>query len=103
PLASRQLAFRSRISSHRYSLVLSAENCPAPPAIFRKSIRTKPVLYFCPLLNSASLGRSAPVVRHRGDVRDAADLEAKRVERAHRGLASRARTLDAHLEVLDPV
>src|SRR5690348_16475165 len=51
------------------------------------------------LLDPAPLGRPAAVVRHRRHVRDAADLEADRVERAHRRLASRAGALDADLDV----
>src|SRR5688572_5518193 len=51
-------------------------------------------------LNAAPLRRTAAVVRYRRHVGDAADLEADRVERAHRRFAARARALDAHFDVL---
>src|SRR5262249_47040637 len=54
------------------------------------------------LSDPAPLRRAAAVVRHRRHVGYRRDLEAHGVQRAHRGLASRAGTLDAHLEVLDP-
>src|SRR5262249_46247838 len=43
--------------------------------------------------NAAALGRPAAVVRDRGDVADEADLEARRLQRAQRRLAARARPL----------
>src|SRR3954462_15998043 len=39
-------------------------------------------------------------MRNRSHVGDRADLQADRVERAHRGLAAAAGTLDAHFDVL---
>src|SRR5512137_3090688 len=48
--------------------------------------------------DAAALRGAAAVVRNRRHVRDAGDLDAERVERAHRGLAARAGALDAHLE-----
>src|SRR6184192_2098663 len=47
------------------------------------------------LLNSATLRRPAAVVRYRRHIRDAADLQPQRIERADRRFAARARTLDA--------
>src|SRR5512145_1514414 len=44
------------------------------------------------------LGRAATVVRNRRHVRDARDLEPAGVQRADRGLASRARAAHAHLD-----
>src|SRR6185503_15021480 len=52
------------------------------------------------LLYAPALGRAAAVVRHGGDVGDRADLQADRIQRAHRGFAARAGSLDAHLDVL---
>src|SRR6185369_16670593 len=49
--------------------------------------------------DSAPLRRAAAVVRDRRHVGDAADLEADRIQRAHRRLAARAGTLDAHFDV----
>src|SRR5438270_62513 len=54
-------------------------------------------------LNPASLRRPATVVRDRRHVGDAGDLQTAVVERAHRGLASRPRSADAHLDVLHAV
>src|SRR5205814_9576327 len=56
-----------------------------------------------PALHAAPLGRAATVVRNGGDVRDRNDLEAERIQRAHRRLAARSRSLDAHFEVLHAV
>src|SRR6185369_2081774 len=50
--------------------------------------------------DSAPLRRAAAVVRDRRHVGDAADLEADRIQRAHRRLAARAGALDAHFDVL---
>src|SRR6185436_10367983 len=47
--------------------------------------------------------RAAAVVRYRRDVRNARDLEAARVQGAHRGLTTRAGTADAHFDVLHAV
>src|SRR4051812_4916427 len=52
------------------------------------------------LLDAPALGRAAAVVRNRRHVGDAADLEADGIERAHRGFAAGAGTLDAHFDVL---
>src|SRR3954466_321094 len=51
-------------------------------------------------LHSPLFGRAASVVRNRRHVGDRADLEADCIECAHRGLASRARALDAHFDIL---
>src|SRR3954452_13666785 len=51
-------------------------------------------------LHPAPLSGAAAVVRLRGDVLDARDLEAGGLERADRGLAARARTLHEHLDLL---
>src|SRR5579884_184248 len=53
--------------------------------------------------NSAALTRTNPVVRDRGDVADAGDREADRLERTKRALAARARPLDLDLERADAV
>src|SRR5699024_10478249 len=42
----------------------------------------------------AALGRTASVVRHRGDILDGADLQTGGLQRADRGLTTRARALD---------
>src|SRR6185503_10218665 len=52
-------------------------------------------------LYAAALWSAAAVVRYGGDVGDRADLQADRIERAHRGFAARPRALDAHFDVLD--
>src|SRR3990170_8859285 len=52
-------------------------------------------------VDSASLRSAAAVMRHGGDVGDRTDLEADRIERAHRGFAARPRSLDADFDVLD--
>src|SRR6266513_4993284 len=52
-------------------------------------------------LDAAALRRTATVVRHRCHVGNAADLESKRIQGAHRRLAAGARALDPNLEVLD--
>src|SRR5688572_6776062 len=54
-------------------------------------------------LHPPLLGRAAAVVRDRRDVGDVGDLQAAGVERAHRGLAARAGTLDAHFDHLHTV
>src|SRR5437870_13019289 len=53
-------------------------------------------------LYAAALRRPASVVRDGRHVRNAADLEPERIQRADRRLAPGARPLDAHLEILDP-
>src|SRR5690606_22167191 len=55
----------------------------------------------CPLSDAPLLRRTAAVVRDRRDVRDRQDLDAERVQRPHRGLATRAGALDLDLQVLD--
>src|SRR5262249_3066971 len=72
PLAAALAALGVQVSSHSYPLY-------TPP-----------------------LRRPATVVGNRRDGGDAADLQAQRVQGAHRGLATGSRPLDAHLEVLDP-
>src|SRR5512134_469022 len=52
------------------------------------------------ILNATFLRGTAAVVRYRRHVGYLRDLEAGRVERAHRRLAPRSRALDMHLEVL---
>src|SRR5918997_2463692 len=54
-------------------------------------------------LDPAPLGRTAAVVRLRGDVGDRADLEAGGLQRADRGLAAGAGTLDEHVDLLHAV
>src|SRR5450830_1526360 len=51
----------------------------------------------------ATLRRAATVVRLRGDVLDRTDLEACRLERTDRGLATRARALDEDVDLLHAV
>src|SRR4051812_26150344 len=53
-----------------------------------------------PPSDAAPLAGAAAVVRLRGDVLDAGDLEAGRLERADRGLAARARALHEDLDLL---
>src|SRR5271170_2714152 len=55
------------------------------------------------LLDPASLGRTAAVVRLGGDVGDRADLQACGLQRADRGLPARARALHEHVDFADPV
>src|SRR5690606_37182683 len=52
-------------------------------------------------LHAALLGRPAAVVGNRRHVRDVGDLEAHRVEGAHRRFAAGARSADVHFQVLD--
>src|SRR4051812_31148316 len=52
------------------------------------------------LLDPPPLPGAASVMRLRGDVADAGDLEAGGLQRADRGLAARARTLDEDLDIL---
>src|SRR5882724_4272123 len=54
-------------------------------------------------LDPAPLGRTAAVVRLRGDVRNGADLEAGGLQRADRGLAARTRALHEHVDLLHAV
>src|SRR5215207_485716 len=49
------------------------------------------------LLPSPPLGRTAAVVRHRRDVLDRRHLDARALDRAHRGVTARAGALDLHL------
>src|SRR5690606_12648626 len=72
-LATRELAFRSNITCHGF------------------------------LLDATTLGRTAAVVRDGRDVRDAGDLDAQRVQGAHRRFAAGAGALDANFECLDAV
>src|SRR5690606_8060217 len=72
-LAARELAFRSNITCHGF------------------------------LLDATTLGRTAAVVRDGRDVRDAGDLDAQRVQGAHRRFAAGAGALDANFECLDAV
>src|SRR5690606_13993939 len=53
--------------------------------------------------DATTLGRAAPVVRLRRDVLDRADLEAGRLQRADRGLATRARALHEDVDLLHAV
>src|SRR3712207_2671797 len=55
------------------------------------------------VLDATTLLRTHAVVRHRRHVLDPGDLEPRRGERADRGLAARARTLDEHVDLLQPV
>src|ERR1022692_1718493 len=52
--------------------------------------------------DTPALRRPAAVMRHRGHIRNAGDLEPERIQGAHRRLAAGPRSLDLHLEVLDP-
>src|SRR3712207_728410 len=52
------------------------------------------------LLDPPPLAGAATVVRLRGDVADAGDLEAGGLQGADRGLAARARALDEDLDLL---
>src|SRR5205814_7847902 len=54
-------------------------------------------------LDAPPLAGADAVVGLRRDVLDAEDLEAGGLERADRRLATRARTLDEHLDLLQPV
>src|SRR5439155_18651680 len=53
-----------------------------------------------PVLDAPALRRTATVVRNRGHVRDAGNLQPDRIERPHRRFAPRAGALDADLDVL---
>src|SRR5689334_6601122 len=53
--------------------------------------------------DATALGRPATVVGDRGDVADDADLEAGRLQRAQRRLATRPGTVDVDLHVAHPV
>src|SRR5579862_6963744 len=55
------------------------------------------------LLNAPLLWRAAAVVRNRGHVRDAGDLQTGGVQRPHCRLASRPWPRHPHLDVLDAV
>src|SRR3984885_9128023 len=55
------------------------------------------------VLDTTTLRRTAAVVRYRRHVGDRGDLDAKTMQRAHRGLTARARALDPHFEVLHAV
>src|SRR5215212_3759563 len=57
----------------------------------------------CSSLNPAPLGRTAAVVRLRGDIGNCADLEACRLQRPDRGLAARTGALHEHVDLLDAV
>src|SRR5690606_35856701 len=72
-LAARELAVRSNITCHGFPL------------------------------DATALGRTAGIVRNGRDVRDAGDLDAQRVQGAHRRLAAGAGALDADFECLDAV
>src|SRR5437588_6608524 len=54
-------------------------------------------------LDAPPLARTAAIVRLRCDVFDAGDLESGRLKRSDRGLATGARALDEHLDLLEPV
>src|SRR6266550_1785729 len=56
-----------------------------------------------PPLDAAALARPAPVVRHRRHILDPGDLEARRGERADRGLPARTRALHEHIDPLEAV
>src|SRR5205823_6164627 len=76
---------------------------------FRKSFMPsrRQIRHFGPrslaTLDPPPLARPHAVVRLRGDVADAEDLEPGRLERADRRLATRARPLDEHLDLLEAV
>src|SRR4051794_14035379 len=53
--------------------------------------------------DAPALRRAAAVVRHRGDVGDLADLQAGRLQRPDRRLATRARALDEDVDLLHAV
>src|ERR1700752_647994 len=54
-------------------------------------------------LDPAPLGRTAAVVRLRGDIGNRADLEAGRLQRPDGSLAARARSLHEHVDLLHTV
>src|SRR5438445_6110113 len=56
-----------------------------------------------PPLDATALARPAPVVRHRRHILDPGDLEARRGERADRGLSARTRALHEHIYPLEAV
>src|SRR5438874_11077845 len=56
-----------------------------------------------PPLDATALARPASVVRHRRHVLDPGDLEARRGERADRGLPARTRALHEHIDPLEAV
>src|SRR5699024_7122120 len=64
--------------------------------------------YYLPLLktstlHSSALGRTAAVVRDRRHVLDHVDLQARRLQRTDRRLASGTRALDVNLDGLEAV
>src|SRR5579875_2722721 len=61
------------------------------------------MIYLTSGSDSTTLGRAAAVVRLRGDIGDRADLEPGRLQRPDRGLATRARALDEHVDLLQAV
>src|SRR6476661_6733455 len=54
-------------------------------------------------LDPAPLGRTAAVVRLRGDIGNCADLEASRLQRPDRGLAARTGALHEYVDLLHAV
>src|SRR5438270_5513364 len=55
------------------------------------------------ILDAALFRRTATVVRNRRNVADQSEIESDRLERAHRGLASRAGTFDEDLDFFESV
>src|SRR5438094_510952 len=103
PMGSRAFLLRSaaRYPTPR-STTSSISSDPALPSVamrrsgFRTSTPAGGEL-------SAALPGPAPVVRHRRDVVDAEDLEARRGERPDGRLAAGARTLHEHVDLLQAV
>ena len=54
-------------------------------------------------LNAASLGRTATIVWHRGDVFDDGDFKTDRLKGANRGLTAGTGTFDPNLNFFNPV
>src|SRR5690606_1286183 len=88
---ARQVFSGSAITIDRPGGRATAEFPPAAAPRFRRAGASDP----------AFLRRTAAVVRDRRDVLDLKDLDAERVQRAHRRLAAGAGALDLDLEVLD--
>src|SRR5262249_48702137 len=80
------------------ALALEEELLPFPAALL--ALRTCLSCHRLPTSDPAPLAGAAAVVRLRGDVLDAGDLEPGRLQRPDRGLAARARALHEDLDLL---
>src|SRR6188768_1113359 len=69
----------------------------------RDSLHLGPIYRAISTSDAPLLGRTTTVMRDRRDVFDAGDLQAAAVERAHRGLATGARTTNTDFDVLQAV